>query len=282
MQIIERRSVADSKHIPLQLGTGVEYQRPTPVAWQRELDALCPPSDNLPRFLLRWEAGESWEPIGRWVIWNLMPRHVTHETGRNPFYDAIVAECEGPHPRSTGHYCAPNHCTCELKTGSWRGGTTRIIDRDTWEVYQQTGRYGRRWWVIQGSNGGHRYRLAEWERTIWRTVTHTGDVPVLGELPYAPWDNRVRRHLLGLERTMRWLGVVRYGEKNRHRLDTDEKAEIEMAKSAVGDWMARQMDETWDEYGTLLKRHARSVGSGAYLPDPHFNPDEVAQSYHLS
>lgn len=284
MLVADRRSATGAKeNIPLQrVATGVEFGRATPVAWQQELDAICPPSPNLPQFYLRWEAGEAWQPLGRWVIWNLQPRRITHDPNRSAWYDAIIAECEGPHPRSTGHHCAPNQCACEIKTGAWRDGATSLIDRDTWEVYRETGRYGRRWWVIQGAAGGHRYRLAPWERRIWHTVTGQQDVPSIGDLPYAPWDNRVKRHLLGLEQTMRWLSVVKYGEKNRHQLDTEERQEVDLAKAAVANWMAGQMDEVWDEYGTLLRRQAQSVGSGAYRADPHFNPDEVAESYRLS
>ena len=284
MQIIERRTAqGGTKNIPLSgVKVGMEYSRPLPAAWQRELDAICPSGPGLHRLWLRWEAGDPWQPIERWVIWSLLPRWITHDFERSTTYQVPVTECEGPHPRSEGHYCAAGWCRCEVKTDGWRDGPVHTIDRGTWEVYRETGLLGRRWWIIQGENGGHRHKLEPWERKIWHIVTGLPDTPAPGDLPYAPWDARVKRHLTGEVGRMQFLGAIRRERKGQMALDSEDKAKELMAKQALAAWTTEQFEGVWDYYGTLLKREARKLGSGAYVHDQYYNPDEVAESYGLS
>src|SRR5687768_14939867 len=110
--------------------------------WRQDLAQVSPPLDQLSYLHLRWEPGDPWNPVNRWVIWQLLPIERT-----NPEY---LKELNGPHPRSTGLY--------DEIAERWVGGTCKLIDLGTYELFRETGRYGRRWWVVQGSKGGHRYR----------------------------------------------------------------------------------------------------------------------------
>ncbi len=206
--------------------------------WRQELALVSPPLDQLSYLHLRWEPGDPWNPVNRWVLWQMLPIERTHPD--------ILAELNGPHPRSTGHYAPEGE--------RWVGGPCRFIDLGTYELFRETGRYGRRWWVVQGSKGGHRYRLTEAERTVWRTLTGTDDTPAPGDLPYAPFDQRVINQVRGLDDKTKWLAVMSYGHKNVYQLDSEEKQEVEMAKQAVAKWFENQMEEVADEYGSLLKR----------------------------
>lgn len=184
--------------------------------------------------------------MNRLFLWNLLPVERTDP--------AILEELKGPHPRSTGHACFEGHCLCPEKRERWVGGPCRFIDLATWNLFRETGRYGRRWWCIQGSKGGHRHRLTETERTIWQTLTGTDDTPIPGDLPYAPFDNRVIQQISGLDQKTKWLAVASYGMKNQYQLDSEEKAEVELSQRAIAKWFQGQMEEVADEYGTLLKR----------------------------
>jgi len=197
------------------------------------------------------------------VLWNLQPIERT-----NP---VIMEELQGPHPRSTGRY--------DEDEQRWVHGPCRLIDLGTWELFRETGRYGRRWWIVQGSKGGHRYRLSEAERVVWRTLTGTDDTPVPGELPYAPFDNRVLDHLKGKDEMTRWLAVMSYGMKNIHQLDADERMEVAMAKQSVANWLAGQMEEITDEYGSLLKRATEDFAPTRM--DPAIQ-ESVMSDYHIT
>ena len=237
--------------------------------WQAELAQISPRHEPLSYLSLRWEPGDDWEPIDRWIVWHILPNPRTIKDTH--LRSVIQPELDGPHPRSTGRY--------DKDEGRWVHGPCRFIDRATWEVYRETGRYGRRWWVVQGSRGGHRHRLSETERTIWRTLTGTPDTPAPGDLPYAPFDNRTLDQLKGLDQMTRWLAVTSYGMKNVHQLDADERAEVTMAKQAISSWFERQMEEVADEYGSLLKKHADD------LPDSELTPamaTSVMDEYHMN
>lgn len=238
--------------------------------WREQLALISPPSDQMSYLHLRWEPGDTWQPIDRWVLWQLLPSHIVANE-KHPYYPAIMAELNGPHPRSTGRYDAEEQ--------RWVHGPCKLIDRATWELFRETGRYGRRWWVIQGTRGGHRYRLSEAERTVWRTLTNTDDTPAAGDLPYAPFDNRVVGQIRGLDEKTKWLAVMSYGIKNQYQLDADERLEVSMAKQAVATWLQGQMEEVADEYGSLLKRVT------ADFSPTRFNPateQSLAADYHLT
>lgn len=239
--------------------------------WRQELAQVSPPLDQLSYLHLRWEPGDPWNPVERWVLWHMLPIERT-----NP---DILKELQGPHPRSTGHACYDEGpCLCEFKANRWIDGQCKLIDLGTWELFRETGRYGRRWWVVQGSKGGHRYRLTEAERQVWKTLTMTDDTPAPGDLPYAPFDQRVLNQVKGLDEKTRWLAVMSYGHKNVHQLDLEEKQEVEMAKQAVAKWFEHQMEEVADEYGSLLKRVTEDFTPTRF--DPAIE-QSLRQEYHI-
>lgn len=183
----------------------IEYDRTLPSEWQAALDAQHVPGTA--RVVIAWEAGDVWQPIHRWMLWQLQPWHYSQNA-------AVKRELRGPHPRSTGHYCAPSSgCGCKNEFGApthtmaWKGGTVRLIDRRAyelhWEHYRATGELviPRRLWVIQGHNGGHPFQISMVEQKLRREQGLPEDVPSAGDLPFAEFDRRV---LVGLERYDLW------------------------------------------------------------------------------
>ena len=182
---------------PVSARTLVEYERAPLASWQAMLDTQH--IEGTARVIVAWEPGDRWQPIHRWMLWQLQPWAHVDQTFRQ--------ELQGPHPRSTGHYCADGACVCPIKTNRWRGGAARLIDRRTWEIarqhYQTTGEWvrPRRFWVVQGDQGGHPFAVGMAEEKLRQSLKLPADVPSAGDLLYAEPDARM---MTALERYDLW------------------------------------------------------------------------------
>lgn len=220
---------------------GIEFTRAVPEAWERALWTIAPPSQFTTWLKIRWEPGDVWQPIERYMVWQMRhPRFV---------HPKVLKELRGPHPRSTGHYCAVGHCPCRVKLGRWNGGAARQIDRAQWELFQETGHYGTRWWTIQGDQGGHRHRLDRVEARIARIYAGIGDTPAPGDLPYADFDQRAFWKIAALDRVRMWKGVTDYVHRNHATMNAEERDEGEAAQKALWSWLESQVKRTMDKIG---------------------------------
>lgn len=178
--------------------------------WQRQLESVIPKTDQLSHLRIEWEPGYPWQPKGRYVLWQMSPirKKITkfdangkpHLVDVLAIHEDLYKALAGPSPMSTGHACFDDWCECVMKHKRWVGGPPSSVpgvDLKAWELYQQTGHFGRRWWVIQGENGGHRYALSSDEKRLMRAMANGVDpvVPKICDLPYAPFDNRVLMHV---------------------------------------------------------------------------------------
>lgn len=231
------------------------WDREPPAAWVEELDRLAPPSDTMAHYRLVWEPGEPEAPVQRWVIWQMRPKALTerllwfarHDPYRaNPKVLGLLDE----HPRKDAVW-DPN-AQCYRK----RNGKLAKTDRLTYDLYQRTGCYGERFWVIQGHRGGHRWSLNDTERRLLWMATNgvMKDVPFPGDLPYAPFDKRVVKHLLDIERILVTRKVLQYGQAMEAQLDQEEQAEVEQARALYFDWLGDQFAEVADEFRGLYRR----------------------------
>mgnify|MGYP001610249587 CR=1 FL=1 len=267
---------------------GIEYDRPLPEEWERRLWTIAPPSNFVSWLLLRWEPGDPWEPIERWVIWQMRhPRFLR----RRP---DIVQELRGPHPRSTGHFCSAGphsqcgiaHCYRRTKRESWYGGAARQIDRAQWELFRDTGHVGTRWWVIQGDNGGHRHRLDEIETRITRIMTKgkVSDTPAPGDLPYADFDSRTFVKVAALDKVRMWKGVTDYVYCNAATMDAAERDEGEAAQRALWAWLESQVNHTVQTIGrsgvqALRDAAPRVLDKPKPLDEDAMHEDFITQSF---
>lgn len=233
--------------------------------WQADLDHLFPPSDRLSRLVLRWESGDIWQPIQRWIIWQC-------EDPKLIELPPLVREAlQRPHPRSLGHYCASGFnpttgklwCMCQIKANRWRGGANAHVDRATWELYRDTGLYGRRWWTIQGNKGGHRFQWnpSEFEARFSAMNGGPQQTPDPGDLPYAPFDGRVMERLAPLDKVRQWSMMVDYATRHPDQLDAEEEQEAIAFKKALFKHIDWGIEEAWELGGGALKQYLReSVG----------------------
>lgn len=246
---------------------GLEYDRPVPEAWERAVWSIAPPSNFLTWLKLDWWAGDLWEPVERYGIWQMRhPRLVRPE---------VLRELRGPSPRSTGHYCAPGWCTCALKANRYIGGAARLIDYGQWKLFQETGHYGTRWWCIQGDAGGHRHRLDKTEARISRIYGGPSDTPAPGDLPYADFDRRTFAKVAQLDRVRMWKGVTDYVHRNHDQMDAEERDEGERANWAMWGWLESQVKRTVDKIG-LSGANALKDAAPRVLGKPEHTMDEDA------
>lgn len=220
-------------------------KKEVPREWQEELQRLTPKSEHVSYLWLRWEPGDPWSPVQRWYIWHMrsIDLLMKPKNGRQPsaHYQQVVTELQGPHPRSTGRY-DPDY-------GYWTGGCVGIIDRATWELYQETGHYGTRWWCIQGEHGGHRHRLDAIERRVARIMTGTSDTPIPGELPYAEFDGRVIQKIAQLDKLRAWKGFIDFTKRTNAQMD-DEMRQLEQeAQRQIWSWLDGQVDQAVEKIG---------------------------------
>lgn len=263
----------------------VERWRPdgqsVPEAWERRLYNAIPPSQGSTWLKPRWEKGDPWEPVNRWVIWQMFPAKTLCDPGTDllkPYYADMVRELEGPAPRSQGHYCGAGWCPCDVKANRWRDGAAFLIDQAQWELWQETHCVASRWWIVQGDKGGHRYRLSTIESALYRMAV--GDPraqwPSPCELPYAPLDERVWEQVRKFEQVRAWQATLAYLGKQPSK-DQDEDAAERELRTMLGDWFKEQMYQaregmTASEKADLFE--ARPVGLGKeVLGDAHCDYD---------
>lgn len=229
---------------------GFEHDREFPAEWMRDLREVSPEPN---RDLLMngqahgflhpvWEPGDPWLPAQRWMLYEMI-----HPSLIDP---ELRKELRGPNPRSEGHMCTTeiipwqDPCLCPYKLEGWRGGPCEFITLTQWKLFQRTGLFGRPFWVIQGSGGGHRAFLTEEEIQFLQIAEKEVDLPAPGELPYAPFDARVIKHIVRSNR-LRAIGdsLREYRKRmgpdyQKHRKD----AEKELRRQFVT-WIDEQMQD---------------------------------------
>jgi hypothetical protein len=236
---------------PSATGTVVfQYRRDPDPVWVEQLDKLSPPETraNLSWYKLVWESGEIWSPIQRWVIWQMHPK------GFLPKW--IHPDAFKIHPRSTGHPCFEGHCHCKEKAGCWVGGPKSAfgIDRVTYELYHETGCYGQRYWVVQGSKGGHRRRYDEIETAVALAMGRPGEPPVMGDLPYANPDERTFRAIRNSDRLLSGKNLIDACRLNPAMAQAEDRARAEDAMRAIGAFLDAQIEERSDHVYSALRR----------------------------
>lgn len=272
----------------------MDYARAPRPEWQAMLDAQHIPSTA--RLVVAWEAGDAWQPIHRWLLWQLQPfvGRVDGET-RYLVDVSVRQEIQGPHPR-TGASLVYIPATVDGQTTlrpRLRGGPCRLIDRRTWEIarahYHDTGEWvrPRRLWVIQGAMGGHPFAVGMDEEKRRRAIGLSPDVPSAGDLPYATFDRRVLR---ALERYDLWRHAHGLGDPmtNAAKLAIAQVRATEL-DAHTAQWNALQaLSEEWADGALhafkqdgLHRMRLTPVGSRTRAVDVDRHRDEYLHDYSL-
>jgi hypothetical protein len=191
----------------IRVGGMFMHDREAPAEWTRRLRDISPVSDILGWLELVWEPGDPWIPSERWTLYEMLHPTLVDDPME-------LMELYGPHPRSEGHICTaiPTHdwpvkppgsyqpCLCRRKTESWRRGPCTIVTLTQWKLFRRTGYVGRPFWVIQGSNGGHKHSFTHEEEMFLEQAGLLTKAPGVGVLDHAPFDERVVRQITAFNR----------------------------------------------------------------------------------
>lgn len=248
----------------------VRSREPRPE-WVAALRALSPVSDQHSWLHLAWEPGDDWDPIERWLIYQVVPWARVGPTVR--------AELLGPDPRSTGHYCGPRSlCGCppNRRPDLWVGGAAGIIDHAAWRLYRElvalqasswtamppgAAGWARPWWVIQGAHGGHPRYYTSAEAALAELADLPSEPPVPGEWPYAEPDQRTWEAVAAADR-------VRQGAKLLERTAADFQGEQReralQVRRATYAMLRRASRDALDAYGDGMRRELSEFRLGAF------------------
>lgn len=252
------------------------YDRQVPPEWQRALEQVCPRYDGVSWFKIAWEPGEEFDPkmwVQRWVIWQMRTQTETEKLILRDYPG--VTGFRDEHPRLNAHWNRKLGCYTKPD------GRMAKTDKLTYELYQQTGCYGVRFHVIQGEHGGHRYNLSHVEKQIL-TLGSNGkmrDVPMMADLPYAPFDSRVLVHFAKIEQAALARKVYKYAAQRLDQLDRDERDEMEYARCLMFDYLGKQFGELYDEFKPHYQEQLRKIPRVHGQKAEHTDGDELKDRF---
>ena len=215
-----------------------ETREPDPE-WGRLLEAYAPANDRVSWLALAWKPGSREIPCQRWVIYEMLPLRLCHPELREAL--------DGPDPDSTGAWLPDQR----LPAGR-RFVTDSLVSHDQWVVYRRYPEhpaYPLLLWVIQGAEGGHRWLLSPQEEKLLKMMGRPSELPAPGELPYAPFDNRVLEMLSARDRLK--------------KLDLEKRSRDQQSASAAADFdrRAREIEDRSQLLKWLERQVAQAVGS---------------------
>ena len=228
-------------------------------SWQEELDRITPASnsEHKARAIIWWEPGDEWEPIQRWIIYQMLPKKAIPPH--------ILKELQGPHPRSTGSY--------SKALGCWKNGCAPNITRTAWEIFQKFGGWAQPFWILQGENGGHRYKLFPWEKVLLHLATGRKDTAAPGDLPYCEPDQRTWASLWDAKhRSEEAAKVAMLATKYRGELDGEDVQMVDKAaREFVKSW-GESVSQHADEFAWALRKNPSMARADAV--DADYDADE--------
>lgn len=152
-----------------------------PPEWTQRLREISPVSSVVSWLTLRWFPFrlENGEDGGRWLLYECVPMSSLPISQRLDMVDLLG----GVPPRFM------DTSTEERR----RSKAVRMMFADDWQcdMYHQHDVWARQLWILQGDTGGHALQYEEAEQDLLRLYGLPTDPPAVGELPYAPFDERV-------------------------------------------------------------------------------------------
>lgn len=213
------------------------HRREVPTEWQKSLESVVPKRDNLSWLQLVWQSGLSATDtntdehvVQRWEIYECFsPSFVSPD---------LIRELNGPDPRTLGQFIHDrNHPEADRRI--WESYSN--ISRAQWDIYQATGQGSQRFWIIQGTHGGHVWTLSRVEKNFLKAMGLVYDTPLPGDLPYAEFTDATLKKVIEIDRLRKW----------RHNLDWTDRSHVTQA----GLWLKRDRDAEEDEWGERMLKH---------------------------
>jgi len=218
--------------------------------WRARLRKVSPHHDQVSYLHLVWEPGWAWEPVGRFMLFDCIPI-LSVDT-------EFIKDLQGPDPSDLTMY--------DAITGQITQKT--LVTAMQWKIYRETGRYARPFWVIQGSSGGHKVFLSDVEKKLLTLNGYPDNFPAPGELPYAPFDNRVIDHIVRYDKLRKADGNV----KRMAQIGaTGNDLRSQALRQQLVAWLGGQMEEATGDLVTLLRRQKDQGRSPVVTPESVIN-----------
>lgn len=147
--------------------------------FEAELRVFSPIVEHVSHLRAYWYRAKA-----RWVLYECIPLHLMPDDERNVRPDLTGEELHyylaGAPPRMRSDPSPVSDLQHEMarRYGVWAGPL----------------------WVMQGTQGGHLWKLDPWAQNIAIAKGHSGDMPPIGSLPACPFDNRTRAALMARNR----------------------------------------------------------------------------------
>jgi len=215
--------------------------------FQRQLNV------NWPKLV--WMPGEWYEPVQRWVIYEMLPR-------LDLINELWILDIQGDDPRNRGRWIPDDSVP-----GGKRWWSEAFVSHLQWELFRETNCYPALYWIIQGDQGGHKWRLTPQEKQLLRlNGCRVTDTPLPGDLPYAPFDNRVIEHLAMRDKLKAW-------DKAQAKPWTERQSKVLAPHIVASERKALEIEARWALYRWLEGQVKQGVE--AALADPRFNASDL-------
>ena len=230
------------------------WEREPDPSWVARLQGLRSMTDQQTGLVIAWEPGDPWQPVQRWMIYEVFPKVAIPPD--------VLAQLDGPHPRSTGHPCFGTNeygtwCQCPNPAQRWVDGPAGAITKTSWLLYHRYGGWARPLWVVQGTKGGHKYRFTQWESRLSKAAGGPMQPKPPGDLIYAEPDDRTWEHIrfyADPDLLKSYRGLVSYGMRRPGDLDINDQRACEFAAKELLKSFGLSVAEHADELEWALKR----------------------------
>jgi len=209
-----------------------------PDGWQADLESVVPRTDQLPWLKIVWQPGLSpadtnteEHVVQRWEVYEVAPNVVIPEI--------VLPELQGPDPRTLGEFVLDRE-HAEAGRREWRSWCN--ISRIQWDIYQETGCWSQRFWIIQGAHGCHVWTLSRAEKSFLKAMGLVYDTPLPGNLPYAEYTHRTALKMAEVDRLRKWRKAMAWNERT-------------ITKNEAGLWLAADRDAEEQEWSERMLKH---------------------------
>lgn len=143
-----------------------------PPEWESRLREISPISE-----VVSWLALRFHPDFERLVVYECVPVRFISD-------NALIADLQGPDPSS-------------------EAGKDVLVSAYQQEMFKKHRVHARPCWIIQGSNGGHQVDYDDPTKELMRSQGLPTEAPKPGELPYAPFDERVVKQLVRMSKLVK-------------------------------------------------------------------------------
>lgn len=229
---------------------GIDWAGPSvePAVLQA-LAELAPKSELMPWLHLYWEPGETWCPVERFVLANMVPRSVLRAehnfyiavTGETHENASLYSELEGVNPRTGGHYDE----VLKKYVHSEHRLPPSITQRQ-WLLYHEFGAHAMPAWIVQGRKGGHKRHFNQLEQLILKQHGRAYTAPPPGDkhYPFAHPDLRMVEAMRKVDQLIAWNEEMSKDFRLRTPQDVarTKKRRKEEFHNAIYDWLDSQLE----------------------------------------